>query len=149
MFGPLLDRGLSVAGDTRQLSFRSWGCQPYAQLPTWAAIYLLLLTPRSISVWHGWNYKELDSCRHRNNARSRKVVEQSESGKNTLTSATKFLFFVAYFTRSLKTNRNKKYKRQNLIPSFKMDCNHINTFTAIVDLSRFNNSCLKSRQRRP
>ena len=25
----------------------------------------------------------------------------------------------------------------------------INTFTAIVDLSRFNNSCLKSRQRRP
>ena len=24
-----------------------------------------------------------------------------------------------------------------------------NTFTAIVDLSRFNNSCLKSRQRRP
>ena len=27
--------------------------------------------------------------------------------------------------------------------------NDINTFTAIVDLSRFNNSCLKSRQRRP
>ena len=26
---------------------------------------------------------------------------------------------------------------------------HINTFTAIVDLSRFNNSCLKSRQLRP
>ena len=26
---------------------------------------------------------------------------------------------------------------------------NINTFTAIVDLSRFNNSCLKSRQRRP
>ena len=25
----------------------------------------------------------------------------------------------------------------------------VNTFTAIVDLSRFNNSCLKSRQRRP
>ena len=25
----------------------------------------------------------------------------------------------------------------------------LNTFTAIVDLSRFNNSCLKSRQRRP
>ena len=25
----------------------------------------------------------------------------------------------------------------------------INTFTAIVDLSRFNNSCLKSRQLRP
>ena len=25
----------------------------------------------------------------------------------------------------------------------------INTFTAIVDLSRFNNSCLKSRQRGP
>ena len=25
----------------------------------------------------------------------------------------------------------------------------LNTFTAVVDLSRFNNSCLKSRQRRP
>ena len=25
----------------------------------------------------------------------------------------------------------------------------LNTFTAIVNLSRFNNSCLKSRQRRP
>ena len=25
----------------------------------------------------------------------------------------------------------------------------LNTFTAIVDLSRFNNSCLKSRQREP
>ena len=29
------------------------------------------------------------------------------------------------------------------------DQDKINTFTAIVDLSRFNNSCLKSRQRRP
>ena len=31
----------------------------------------------------------------------------------------------------------------------RLNKNHINTFTAIVDLSRFNNSCLKSPQRRP
>jgi len=128
VFGPLLDRGLSVAGDTRQLSFRSWGCEPHDQPPKWAVIYSLFLTPRSISVWHGWYYKQLGSCRHRNNARSRK------SGRTVWMKPKRFwlvrrsyTYFFFLFTslvvwRQTET-KSKKKKKTKLHPTlFKMDC---------------------------
>ena len=53
------------------------------------------------------------------------------------------------------SNRTKRDEAWDLLVQLtrekilEADLCFVNTFTAIVDLSRFNNSCLKSRQRRP
>jgi len=45
--------------------------------------------------------------------------------------------------------RHIKFRPRGIIQKKAYKFITINTFTAIVELSRFNNSCLKSRQRRP
>ena len=49
-------------------------------------------------------------------------------------------------TKQMYLFRNTTFRSVTAVTEIKI---YFNTFTAIVYLSRFNNSCLKSRQRRP